>query len=127
MTATIEPTSAAKPQVRPVRRIPWGPAALYSLIALPFALATAEAVRSPRLNFNDFWLVLGLTTTPSGALDPSKITTLYNDHPIETVSLVFWLDAKLFAGANWTLGLLSVLLSAAILAALWTMLPARLT
>jgi hypothetical protein len=128
MTATIEPTRA---EVRPVQRLRARgallPASLWVLIALPASLALAEAIRSPRLNFNDFWLVIGLTTTPDGVLDPSKITTLYNDHPIETVSVVFWLDAKLFAGTNWTLGVLSVLLSAAILAALWSMLPARLT
>lgn len=131
MTATIEPTrsrSEAQPTRR--RRFPVStlvPASLWLLVAAPIVLALAEAIRSPRLNFNDYWLVIGMTTTPDGALDPAKITALYNDHPIETVSLVFWLDAKLFAGANWTLGVLSVLLSAAIFAALWSMLSARLT
>src|SRR2546421_12879197 len=127
MTASIEPTRAES-EVPSARR--WRfptEASLLVLAAVPIVLALAEAIRSPRLNFNDFWLVIGLTTTPDGALDPSKITTLYNGHPIETVSLVFWLDAKLFAGTNWSLGVLSVLLAAVIFAALWTMLPARLT
>jgi hypothetical protein len=127
MTSTIEPTRT-QPKVRPARR--WRfptQASLLVVGGLPILLALAEAIRSPRLNFNDFWLVIGLTTTPGGGLDPSKITTLYNGHPIETVSLVFWLDAKLFAGTNDSLGVLSVLLAGAILAALWTMLPARLT
>src|SRR2546430_1880392 len=113
------PNRPAPVTSRPCRAVHGGPA------ALPFVLALAEAIRSPRLNFNDFWLVIGQTTTPDGALDPSKITALYNGHPIETISLVFWLDAKLFAGTNWSLGVLSVLLAAAIFAALWTMLPAR--
>src|SRR5256885_5813974 len=127
MTATVEPTRT-EPEVAPTRHRRLRTSAfLWPLAALPIALALAEAIRSPRLNFNDFWLVIGLTTTPDGALDPSKITTLYNGHPIETVSLVFWLDAKLFAGTNWSLGVLSVLLAAVIFAALWTMLPARLT
>src|SRR5947207_10764715 len=129
MTATIAPTRS-RPEVRPTRRLRPSsliPAALWTLAGLPIVLALAEAIRSPRLNFNDFWLVIGLTTNPTGTLDPSKITTLYNGHPIETVSLVFWLDAKLFAGTNRSLGVLSVLLAIAILVALWTMLPARLT
>jgi hypothetical protein len=102
-------------------------ASLWTLVGLPIALAIAEAIRSPRLNFNDFWLVLGLTTSPDGTLDLTKTTTLYNGHPIELVSVVFWLDAKFFAGANWTLGLFSVLLAGAIFAALWSMLPTVLT
>lgn len=127
MTATTEP-ARTPPPVRPSRRPRLRLSTfLWVLAGLPAVLALAEAIRSPRLNFNDFWLVIGLTTTPDGALDPATITTLYNGHPIETVSLVFWLDAKVFAGANWSLGVLSVLLCGAVLAALWTMLPARLT
>jgi hypothetical protein len=111
---------------RSARRFPRA-AALWVLAGMPVVLAVAEAIRSPRLNYNDFWLVLGLTTSQDGAFDPGKTTTLYNGHPIETVSAVFWLDAKFFAGANWTLGLFSVLLAGVILGSMWTMLPARLT
>src|SRR5256885_764804 len=71
--------------------------------------------------------ILWVTTSPSGPFEPAKTLTLYNGHPIELASAVFWLDAKFFAGSNVTLGLFSVLLAAGILAALWSMLPARLT
>jgi hypothetical protein len=132
-TAVVEPAPSAEPvadraaeKARPSWRVRPA-AALWALVCLPVVLAIAEAIRSPRLNFNDFWLVLGMTTTPDGTFQPSKITTLYNGHPIELVSVVFWLDAKLFAGANWTLGLFSVLLAGAIFAALWSMLPAGIT
>jgi hypothetical protein len=134
-TAIAEPTGPAKTEaiqpneVRPpaARRRAFARPALLALAGLPAVLAIAEALRSPKLNFNDFWLVLGLTTSPSGTFEPARTLTLYNGHPIELVSVMFWLDAKFFAGSNVTLGLVSVLLAAGILAALWTMLPARLT
>jgi hypothetical protein len=137
-TATAPPPSPAEPAVaepavaettEPRRRPRTTPAraALWTLAAVPVLLAVAEAIRSPRLNFNDFWLVLGITTGPDGTFHPGETLTLYNGHPIELVSVVFWLDAKLFAGENWTLGLVSVLLAGLILGALWSMLPARIT
>lgn len=101
--------------------------ALWILVVLPVGLAVAEAIRSPRLNFNDFWYVLGNATTPTGALVPAQLFHLYDGQPAVLPTLVFWLDAKLFGGANWVLGLFSVVLAIVLLAALWSMLPARLT
>lgn len=102
-----------------------GRLALWALAAAPVLLAVAEAVRSPRMNFNDFWLVLGITTTDSGALDMGASLRLFQGQPAVLVSVVYWLDAKLFAGQNWVLGLFTVALAAVALAAMWTMLPAR--
>lgn len=99
---------------------------LVALIVLPIAIAMFEALRAPKLNFYDYWLVLGRTTTSDGALHISALFDLYNDHPILMVGIVFWLDAKWFDGTNLPLSLLTILLAGAILVSLWRMLPTRL-
>lgn len=99
---------------------------LLALIMLPIAITVFEAFRAPTLNFYDYWLVLGKTTTPDGALNISSLFELYHEHPILLVGIVFWLDAKWFAGTNLPLSLLTILLAGGILVSLWRMLPARL-
>lgn len=99
---------------------------LLALFVIPIVLGLAEAIRSPRLNFVDYWLVLGTTTNADGSLNWTELFSLYHEHPILIVGIVFWLDANLFDGANNPLGILSVVLAAAILASLCSMLPARL-
>ncbi|SDC13354.1 hypothetical protein [Actinokineospora iranica] len=101
--------------------------ALWVVGGVPVLLALAEVFRAPRLNFNDFWLVLGMTTRPDGAFDISKTTTLMQGQPMELVSIVYWLDARLFAGSNQALGVFTVLLSLAALAAMAAMLRTRFT
>ncbi|WP_414943516.1 hypothetical protein [Amycolatopsis sp. cmx-11-32] len=128
-TATLEPASR-RPRTTGTRlsRLPGlGTVSLWALLVTPIVLALAEALRSPRLNYWDFWHALSLTTDANGSLDPSTFGRLYNEHPIITVAMTFWVDAKLFAGANWTLGVATVLLALVTYAALWSMLPEKLT
>ncbi|OZM70053.1 hypothetical protein CFN78_27375 [Amycolatopsis antarctica] len=101
-------------------------APLWALIAVPVLLGLAEAIRSPRLNFVDYWLVLGNTTNADGSLNWTELFSLYHEHPILVVGIVFWLDANLFDGANYPLGIMSVVLAGGILASLASMLSPRL-
>lgn len=127
--ATVEPAPERPRNARALlSRLPGlGTVSLWVLLIAPIALAFAEALRSPRLNYWDFWFVLSITTDPDGALDPASFGRLYNEHPIITVAMTFWADAKLFAGANWTLGIATVVLALATYAALWRMLPEKFT
>ena len=128
-TTDAEPWAADVTQpARPVRR-PFQAAVilLWALVVVPIAIQLAEALRAPRLNFNDFWYVLGASTTPTGALQPGRLFTLYQGQPAVLPTVVFWLDAKLFAGSNNVLGVFAVLLAIGLLLALASMLPARLT
>lgn len=100
--------------------------ALWSLVLVPGLIALAEAIRSPKLQFWDFWGVLYKSTDQSGALT-GGIWRLHNEHPAVLASLAFWIDAKYFNGYNYVLGIFVVLMSAVTLFALITMLPARLT
>ncbi|OOC05234.1 hypothetical protein [Amycolatopsis azurea] len=104
-----------------------GVIALWGLLVAPVVLALAEALRSPRLNYWDFWRVFSITTDADGTLDPTTFVRLYNDHPVITVALTFWADAKFFAGSNWVLGVATVVLALCVFAALWRMLPQQLT
>jgi hypothetical protein len=100
---------------------------LWLLVPIPVVLALAEAIRSPRLNFNDYWAILAKVSTPEGALRTDPLLDLYNEHPITLVGPMFWLDAKFFAGLNWTLGVFNVALVLVMFLTLVSMLPARLT
>ncbi|PRY45953.1 hypothetical protein [Umezawaea tangerina] len=114
--------------LRPVDRAPRAPRALlWLLVPIPVLLATAEAIRSPKMNFNDYWAILAKVTGDDGVLRPLALFKLYNEHPIALVGPVFWLDAKLFDAANQALGLFSVALVLVLFATLVSMLPARLT
>ena len=120
-----EATSEAAP-VKASRRpslVKWG---LWALVVLPGVIALAEAIRSPKLHFWDYWGVIYKATDASGALT-SGVWRLHNEHPAVLSSLAFWLDAKYFNGYNYVLGIFVVLMSAVTLYALITMLPARLT
>ncbi|MFC9250933.1 hypothetical protein [Amycolatopsis thailandensis] len=101
--------------------------ALWALTALPILLSITEVLRAPKINHADYWVVLGLTADTNGNLDVAQLFHLYHEHPIVLVGLVFWLDAKLFAGTQTPLGFLSVVLAAGMFAALWSMLPRTLT
>ncbi len=124
MTQQVEPVVAARPERR---RPPIGPLLLWGAAAIPFLLALAEAYRSPRLNFADFWGILARISTPEGALKPAELFVLHNDHPAVLVGLVFWVNGTFFGGTNHGLGFASVGLVAVMFAAMVTMLPRSLT
>ncbi|MFC6088329.1 hypothetical protein [Saccharothrix lopnurensis] len=123
----VEVLAERRAERPPRRRGRAAPLSLHLLAAVPFVLAVVEAFRSPRLNYGDFWLLLGRVTTPTGELRPAELFVLHNDHPAVLVSLLFWLDAKLFDGQNWPLSLFSVLMALAIFGCLVSMLPPALT
>ncbi|MFD1147831.1 hypothetical protein [Saccharothrix hoggarensis] len=113
--------------VTPGARRPKAHFALWAAAAIPFLLALAEAYRSPRLNFADFWGILARVSTPDGALEPAELLVLHNDHPSILVGAVFWLNGAVFGGTNYGLGFASVALVAVMLVAMVTMLPDSLT
>ncbi|MFE6609781.1 hypothetical protein [Amycolatopsis sp. NPDC057786] len=122
--ATVEPTPD---RPRAARSPHPGAVALWLLLLTPIVLALAEAVRSPRMNYWDFWRVIGITTDANGSLDPATFTELYNEHPVVLVAMLFWADAKLFAGSNAALGIATFVLALATYLALWRMLPEKPT
>jgi hypothetical protein len=99
---------------------------LWLLVPIPVVLALAEAIRSPKLNFNDYWAILAKVSTPDGALRWDPLLDLYNEHPITLVGPLFWLDAKYFDGLNWVLGVVNVALVSVLFLTLVSMLPTRL-
>ncbi len=126
MEAERKTPEAGKPVKRGLlERLPYW--ALWTLTAIPIVLSIAEVVRAPKINHADFWVVLGLVADKNGELDVPQLFHLYHEHPIVLVGLVFWLDAKLFAGTQQPLGFLSIVLAAGMFAALWSMLPRTLT
>lgn len=126
MEAEPETAETGKPAKRGLlRRLPlW---TLWAVTALPIVLSITEVLRAPKINHADYWVVLGLTADKAGNLDVAQLFHLYHEHPIVLVGLVFWLDAKLFAGTQPPLGFLSVILAAGMFAALCSMLPRTLT
>ncbi|MFI9380955.1 hypothetical protein [Kutzneria sp. NPDC052558] len=108
------------------RRWPWPAILLTVLAALPVLSMIVEVVRSPRLNFLDYWSVLGLASSPTGQYHLAGLFVVYNQHPVVLAGTLFWLDAKFFGGSNQALGLLVIALSLVVVAALASMLPRRL-
>ncbi|WP_367133748.1 hypothetical protein [Saccharothrix sp. HUAS TT1] len=100
---------------------------LLALVPVPALIALAEAVRSPRMNFNDYWAVLAKVANEDGSLRADVLLDLYNEHPITLAGPLFWLDAKFFSAYNWVLGVGNVVLVAVMLAGLVRMLPPALT
>ena len=121
-TVELDPPGAEQPARQPPRRdaLRW---ALRALVPLPALVALAEAIRSPRLNFNDYWAVLARVANADGSLRTDALFDLYNEHPVTLVGPLFWIDAKFFEAYNWVLGVGNVLLVTVMLAALVRMLP----
>ncbi|MFC0546448.1 hypothetical protein [Kutzneria chonburiensis] len=129
MTTTEMPqVTAEEPAAQTARsRWNWPVALLVLLAAVPVVSMIVEVLRSPRLNFLDYWSVLGLASTPSGQYHLGGLFVLYNGHPVVIAGTLFWLDAKFFGGSNPALGLLVVVLSLVVVAAMASMLPRRLS
>lgn len=121
--------SEATAEVVPVERtrrssfLRWG---LWALAALPIVLMLAEVIRSPKLQFWDYWVLIAKSADKTGAMT-DRVWELHNEHPALITSLIFYADAKFFHGYNYVLGLLVMVMSAVMLYALIRMLPVRLT
>jgi len=125
-TIQFEPVKGEIEPAGRVSRWSWPVLLLTLLAAVPVVSMIVEVFRSPVLNFLDYWSVLGLASYPSGQFHLAGLFVVYNGHPVVIAGTLFWLDAKFFGGSNHTLGLLVVVLSLVVVAALASMLPRRL-
>jgi hypothetical protein len=88
----------AIPEVAPVegRRRPsllkWG---LWALVVVPVLIALAEAIRSPKLHFWDYWVVIAKSVDKSGQLTDG-VWRLHNEHPAVLATHAIWADPKYF-------------------------------
>ncbi|EWM14782.1 hypothetical protein [Kutzneria sp. 744] len=127
MTTTEIPRLSGDLSDEPARsRWNWPVALLMALAAVPVVSMIVEVLRSPGLNFLDYWPVLGLASHPSGQFHLAGLFVLYNGHPVVIAGTLFWLDAKFLGGSNQALGLLVVVLSLVVVAGMASMLPRRL-
>jgi hypothetical protein len=111
----------------PVRQRTWLPTLAWTaLAAVPVVVMVVEVLRSPRLHFLDYWQILTYVTNGDGSLHVTGLFTLHNKHPIVTPGLLFWLDGKITGGSNIAVGLVNVVLAAAAVLGLRTMLPGDL-
>lgn len=105
-----------------------GPVVLWLFAVVPFVLALFTAVRAPKMHvLLDYWHVLAKITDDNGELLFGQVFTYHLDQPFVLPSLLFWADAAWFGGDNRILTVLTVLLVAGIVAALYSMLPDSLS
>ncbi|SDN27604.1 hypothetical protein [Allokutzneria albata] len=102
-------------------------AVLSAVAVLPVLVTIFEVLRSPRLNFADYWWFVEGATHPDGSLDPAGLLKQHNGHPTFIPRLVFWAEARYLGGNNHALGLLTVVLSLVVLVVLHRMLPRDLS
>ncbi|WP_216205180.1 DUF2079 domain-containing protein [Amycolatopsis aidingensis] len=128
MTVLDPPADPAGPRTTAAGRARRGPATLLGLLALvPFALATAEAIRAPRMHLLlDYWHVLAKITGDDGSLAPATLVGYHLDQPFVLPSLFFWFDAAILGGDNRALGAFTVALAGLIVVLLRMMLPGTL-
>ncbi|KFZ79210.1 hypothetical protein ED92_26855 [Amycolatopsis sp. MJM2582] len=116
---------------RPAQARLWrrsGPVALWLFAVVPFGLALFTAVRAPKMHvLLDYWHVLAKITDDNGDLLFGQVFTYHLDQPFVLPSLMFWADAAWFGGDNRVLTILTVLLTAGIVACLYSMLPDSLS
>ncbi|SDN65578.1 hypothetical protein SAMN04489726_7605 [Allokutzneria albata] len=107
----------------PDRRERWLELGLLALTAVPVVIMVIEVLRSPLLNFLDFWSMLGNATDDDGSLHPSGLVNLHNEHPFVWPGLLFWIDIRFLGGSNQALGMAVVLAAVLMVFALNRMLP----
>jgi hypothetical protein len=121
-TAQIRPEADAVSEVgRPPRN--WTAILLGVLAAVPVVSMIFEVARSPRMNYLDYWTVLGLASGPTGRFHFAGLFVVYNQHPVIIAGTLYWLDAKFFGAGNHPLGVLVIVLSLGIVVAMASMLP----
>ena len=64
---------------------------------------------SPLQN-TDYWLMLPRFTSPDGGLDVVGLFHFENEHPVVIPQFIYWLNLRLFAGSNITLGFVVIAL-----------------
>lgn len=96
------------------------------LALVPFVTTLLEVLRSPKLQFLDYWWVLARITFADGGLNLPRVRGLQNEHPLILPSLLYWLDARFFEGDNRALGVLVVVVAALTVLLLRAALPRTL-
>lgn len=92
-----------------------GPSAIvvYFIAALaamfPVVRMTLIVLDGSRLQHNDYWLMLPRFTDVDGALDIGGLFEFQNQ-PVVVPQIIYWLNMKLFAGSNISLGFVLVFL-----------------
>jgi hypothetical protein len=99
-------------------------ARLVELLALvPVFAMVVEVSRAGKLQWLDYWYVLIRITNPDGSFKLGGIFTPQNEHPLMIPSLLYWADAKLADGDNRVLGYAVVVIAAATVLLLRSVLP----
>lgn len=75
----------------------------------PVVRMTLIVLDGSRLQHNDYWLMLPRFTDVDGALDIAGLFEFQNQ-PVVVPQIIYWLNTKLFAGSNISLGFVVVLL-----------------
>lgn len=102
-------------------------ARLVELLALvPVFAMVVEVSRAGKLQWLDYWYVLIRITNPDGSFRLGGIFTPQNEHPLMIPSLLYWADAKLADGDNRVLGYLVIVIAAATVLLLRSVLPKSL-
>ncbi|MCA1655166.1 MAG: hypothetical protein LC635_01570 [Pseudonocardiaceae bacterium] len=105
----------------------WLPRLIMLLAVVPMAAMLGEVSRAGRLQHIDYLYQLTRITNPDGTLKPFVLENyLSNEHLLGLPSLVYWLNIKMFAGDNRTLGVYVVAVAALTVFALGTALPRTL-
>ena len=140
MTSTVVKQDAEEPPDADVAAESTGPrsrwrerltdpiiARLVELLALvPVVAMIIEVSRAGKLQWLDYWYVLIRITNPDGSFRPEGLLTPQNEHPLMIPSLLYWADAKLADGDNRVLGYLVVVIAAATVLLLRSVLPRTL-
>lgn len=92
-------------------RDPWTTSAwVLSGIAtiIPVVRMIGIVLDGSKLSYNDYWLMLPRFMNADGSLAVGRLLEFQNEHPVVLPEIVYWVNARTFAGSNITLGLFVV-------------------
>lgn len=76
-------------------------AAVTSLLAI-----TSRVLGGSRLQYLDYWRIFDSTVSDAGSFEFSNLLVLQNEHPVAFARVLYFLNFRLFAGSNVTLGVI---------------------
>ncbi|HWM03773.1 MAG TPA: hypothetical protein VNP92_15675 [Actinophytocola sp.] len=121
-----EATTTEAPALRRgVRR--WLPRLVMLIAVVPVATTVRDVLNAGRLQYLDYLYQLVRVTNPDGTLKAFDLRNyLSNEHILGLPTLFYWVNIKLFAGDNRTLGVFVVAVGVATVVALGLALPRTL-